>query len=187
MIWAMKDKMNGEYSCEGTGTFWEPGGMYNNIYSWDLNYEYKSSIKLHYVSSDIAESKNIWSYRKLRDYNSTTFFGSKGWISVGRGSAESDIPELQQAFDKFPREGNTAMIKEDGFKMGQLYVDVVKGTISEACPLDEAIMSDCVSHMGDIALRTGRKVTWNPVVGEVVGDPEANNIFIRENRKTYTT
>lgn len=187
MIWAMKDKMNGEYTCEGTGSFWEPGGIYNNIYSWDLNYEYKTGIKLHFVSSDIAEAKNIWSYRKVRDYNSTTFFGSKGWISAGRASAESDIPELQQEFDKFPREGNTQNIKEDGYKMGQLYVDVVKGTIPEACPLDEAILSDCISHMGDIAIRTGRKITWNPLVGEVVGDPEANKLFIRENRSPYTT
>ncbi|MGD9558389.1 MAG: hypothetical protein AB7V25_15290 [Mangrovibacterium sp.] len=70
--------------------------------------------------------------------------------------------------------------------MGQLYIDVVKGTVKETCPLDEAIMSDCVSHMGDIAIRTGRKITWNPIVGEVVGDPEANKLFVREMRKPYT-
>lgn len=41
--------------------------------------------------------------------------------------------------------------------------------------------------MGDIAIRTGRKIRWNPVAGEVVRDPEANKIFTRELRKPYTT
>jgi hypothetical protein len=46
--------------------------------------------------------------------------------------------------------------------MAQLFVDVVKGDIPEACPLDEAILSDCVSHMSNIAIRTGRKIKWDP-------------------------
>jgi predicted dehydrogenase len=185
MIWTMKDKMNGEYTCEGTGTIWEPGGIYNNIYSWDLNYEFNSGVKLHFMSTDITKEKDVWNYRKMKDYNSTTFFGSKGWISVGRGSAESNIPEIQQKLDAFknPKDGN---IKGDEYKMGQLYVDVVKGSIKETCPLDEAIMSDGISHMGDIAIRTGKKITWDPTIGEVAGDPEANKLFIRKNRSPYT-
>jgi hypothetical protein len=69
--------------------------------------------------------------------------------------------------------------------MGQMFVDVVKGSTPETCPLDEAILSDCVSHMGNIAIRTGRKITWNPLVGEVVGDAEANKLFSRDWRKPY--
>lgn len=184
MVWAIKEQLSGKYTCEGTGTFWEPGGMYNNIYSWDLNYEYESGVKLRFMSSDVVQNKDVWSYRKMKDSNTTTFFGAKGWISVGRTSAESNIPELQQKLDQFPKD-EKGWIKEDGWKMGQMYIDVVKGTIPETCPLDEAIMSDCVSHMGDIAIRTGRKITWNPLVGQVVDDPEANKIFNREARKPY--
>jgi len=185
MIWAMKDKMDGEYTCEGTGTFWEPGGIYDNICSWDLNYEYKSGVKLRFVSDDMAREKDVWNYRKLKDTNTTTFFGSKGWISVGRNSAESNIPEIQHKLDEFPKDAQGWII-EDGYKMGQLFIDVVKGTVKETCPLNEAILSDCVSHMGNIAIRTGRKITWNPVAGEVAGDQEANKLFFRESRKPYT-
>jgi len=55
-----------------------------------------------------------------------------------------------------------------------------------AHPLDEAIISDTISHMGDIAIRTGRKVTWDPIKGEVTGDHEANRQYIRELRSPYT-
>ena len=63
---------------------------------------------------------------------------------------------------------------------------MIKGKIGETNPLDEAILSDCVSHMGNIAIRTGRKITWDPVKGEVVNDNEANNWFVREMREPYT-
>jgi len=184
MIWALKDKMDGEYTCEGTGAYWEPGGLYNNILSWDLNYEYKSGIKLRFASTNIAQEKDIWHYRKKKDGNTTTFFGTKGWISVGRSSAESNIPEIQKKFDEFPKNKNGWIIG-DGYKTGQEFIDVVKGNIKETNPLDEAIISDCISHMGNIAIRTGGKINWDPVKGEVTNDPEANKWFVRDMREPY--
>jgi glucose-fructose oxidoreductase len=120
----------------------------------------------------------------LKDNNTTTFFGSKGWISVGRGSAESNIPGLQKKFDDFKRNENGWIIERHN--MGQQFIEVVQGKIAETCPLDEAILSDCISHMGNIAIRTGRKVTWDPVAGKVNNDPEANQWFIRNMREPFT-
>lgn len=185
MVWALKEKLTGEYSCEGSGKYWEPGGIYNNIVSWDVNLEYDSGLKVHFLSTDQAQEKNIWDYRKLKDGNTTTFFGSKGWISVGRGSAESNIPEIQKKFDDFAKNENGWIIG-DGYKMGQLFVDVVQGKIAETNPLNEAILSDCISHMGNMAIRTGRKITWDPVKGTVKNDDEANQWFVRKMRAPYT-
>jgi len=33
LVWILKDKVNGGYTSEGTGQFWAPGGLYNNIFS----------------------------------------------------------------------------------------------------------------------------------------------------------
>jgi predicted dehydrogenase len=183
MVWGIKDKVNGQYTCQGTGENWEPVGIYNNIVSWDVTCEYDSGLKLHFLSTDQVHNKNIWHYQKLKNYNATTFFGTKGWISLGRESAESDIPEIQKKFDGFKKNENGWII--DRHNMGQLFIDVVQGKIEETCPLDEAILSDCISHMGNIAIRTGRKITWNPEKGEVINDPEANKWFIRETRERY--
>ncbi len=185
MIWALADKMDGVYSCEGTGKFWAPGGMYDNILSWDLNYEYESGIKLRFVSTDVATAKDLLHYRKDKEGNGTTFYGSKGWISLSRSSTQSNIPEIDKKLNDFPKRENGGFIG-GGFAMGQMFVDVVTGKIKETCPLDEAIISDTISHMGDIAIRTNRKITWDPVKGEVVGDPEANRLYMREMREPYT-
>jgi len=39
--------------------------------------------------------------------------------------------------------------------------------------------------MGDITIRTGRKISWDPVKGEVIGDAEANKLYVREMRAPY--
>ena len=186
MIWALKDQMSGEYTCEGNGTFWEPGGIYNNIYSWDLNYEYKSGIKVRFMSTDVVQKEDVWYYRAAQEGNTTTFFGEKGWISVGRSSAESNVPEISAKFKEFPRNSENGRIINHGHLTGQEFIDEINGKIAETNPLDEAILSDCVSHMGNMAIRTGRKITWDPVQGKVLNDEEANQWFVREMRKPYT-
>lgn len=138
------------------------------------------------MSTDVVEAQNVWEYRKAKEGNTTTFFGSKGWISVGRHSAESNIPDLTNKFLEFPRDPENGRILNHGWKTGQEFVDVIQGKINETNPLDEAILSDCVSHMGNIAIRTGRKITWDPEIGKVVNDEEANSWFVRELREPYT-
>jgi predicted dehydrogenase len=185
MIWALKDKLSGKYTCEGTGKFWEPPGIYNNIRAWDVNCEYDSGIKLHFVDRDLAVESGIINYRRIKEGNGTTFYGTKGWISLSRSSAQSDIPAIDAKLNDFPKNENGG-IKSEGNTMGQYFVDVATGKIPETCPLDEAILSDCVSHMSNIAIRTGRKITWDPAKGEVVDDPEANKWFIRNMREPFT-
>jgi predicted dehydrogenase len=185
MIWALKDKLNGNYTCEGTGKYWEPGGIYNNIRAWDLNYVYDSGIQMHFFDTDFANENNLLHYRNLKEGNGTTFYGTKGWISLSRSSAQSNISDLDRQLNYFPQYEN-GWIRCEENTMGQLFVDVIKGNIPEVCPLDDAIISDCVSHIGNMAIRTGRKITWNPLKGELEDDQEATSWFIREMRKPYT-
>jgi predicted dehydrogenase len=184
LVWILKDKVSGSYSSEGTGQFWAPGGLYNNIFSWDVNCKYTNGLEVHFVSDDVAMN-GVLNHRERKETNGTTFYGSKGWISLSRSSTQSDIPEINQKLNNFPK-NNNGWIKSENNTMGKVFVDIIKGESKEICPLDEAIISDTISHMGDITIRTGRKITWDPVKGEVIGDPEANKLFIRKMRIHYT-
>lgn len=176
MVWGVKDQLSGKYSCEGIGEFWNEGGMYNNIMSWDLKLEYDSGVKVNFVSTDRLAEKDFLHYRKKKDGNGTTFYGSKGWISLSRGSAESNIPEIDAKL-------KAAHSGADSF--GQMFVDVIKGNIAETNPLDEAILSDTISHMGDMCIRSGQKITWDPKVGKVIDNEAANKWFKRDMRNPY--
>ncbi len=184
LVWAIKEKVDGTYSANGEGRFWSEGGMYDNIYSWDVSYSYLSGVDVHFLSTDRAE-KEMLNHRSVKEGNGTTFYGSKGWISLSRSSAESNIPELNKKLNAFPKNANGNILSEEN-TMGQMFLDVARGEIDETCPLDEAIISDTISHMGDIAIRSKREVTWDPVKGEVVDDEAANKLYIRKMRAPYS-
>ena len=183
LVWILKDKVNGNYSCEGTGQYWPAGGLYNNILSWDLTCQYQNGLELHFASSDVAGQKML-DHRTLKESNGTTFYGTKGWISLSRSSAQSDIPGINQKLNNFPK-NDRGWINSENNTMGRRFLAVARGKEAELCPLNEAIISDTISHMGDIAIRTGHKVTWDPKKGEVVNDAEANKLYIREMRSPY--
>lgn len=174
MVWALKDQVSGPYSCQGTGKFWNEGGIYDNIYAWDVHYEYENGLKVHFKNMD-EEPDEILAHRKEKEGNGTTFYGTKGWISLSRGTVESDIPEIQRKLNTLSRQNNT---------MGQAFLDVIHGKTEELCPLDEAIISDTISHMGDIAIRMKKEVRWDPVEGRV-NDPEGNSLYARTYRNPY--
>jgi len=183
LVWILKDQVAGVYTCEGTGQFWPAGGLYNNILSWDVICKYQNGLEVHFVSEDVALN-GVLNHRERKEGNGTTFYGSKGWISLSRSSAQSNIPEINQKLNDFPK-NSEGSIRSENNTMGKVFIDIIEGKSNELCPLDEAIISDSISHMGDIAIRTNRKVTWDPVRGEVVADPEANKLFIREMRSPY--
>jgi len=174
LVWALKDRVGGKYNCEGTGKFWSEGGIYDNIYSWDVRYQYKNGLEVHFVSLDVAGE--VLSHRDEKESNGTTFYGTKGWISLSRNSVQSDIPEIHQRLNNLSRENNS---------MAQVFLDIVHGKQQEICPLDEAIISDTISHMGDIAIRTKTQVTWNPRKGKVTNNREGNRLYVRNMRDPY--
>jgi len=176
MVWALKDEIEGKYTCEGGGGFWAAGGLYNNVNSWDLNYTFKQGTEMRFFSDDVAQEKDLLSYLDQKRGNGTTFFGTKGWISLSRGSAQSNIPEINTKLNE--------SLKNYTW-MGGVFMDIIKGNKEELCPLSDAIISDSLSHVGNMAVRTNRKIKWDTESGKVIGDEEANSLFIREMRKPY--
>ena len=174
MVWALKKQVDGAYSCEGTGKFWDEGGIYDNIYAWDVKYKYTNGLEVHFVNMD-DESNEIVANREVKETNGTTFYGTRGWISLSRDSVQSNIPEIHNKLIGLSRQNNT---------MGQAFLDVITGKSNEICPLDEAIISDTISHMGDIAIRMKKKVSWNPEKGKV-DDPDGNKLYQRQYRRPY--
>lgn len=183
MVWIVKDRVTGNYSCQGTGQYWPAGGLYDNILSWDVNLKYQNGFELHFTSTDVA-GKGMLDHRTSKESNGTTFYGTKGWISLSRSSAQSDIPEINQKLNNFPKNKNGGINSEKNM-MGKRFLSVVRGNEPELCPLDEAVISDTISHMSNIAIRTGRKITWDPKQGKVLEDTDANKLYVRDMRAPY--
>jgi hypothetical protein len=113
----------------------------------------------------------------------TTFVGTQGWIAAGR-SREKLAAE--------PKSLLSVKIKPDEIHLLQdnnHYANFINSVLTRRTPasnIDSAAQSDFISHLGDIAIRTGRKIKWDPVKETIVGDETAARMMHRSLREPWT-
>jgi predicted dehydrogenase len=175
-VWGAKKQMTDTFTITGSGSVFPDDLLFDTVNFWDLKLEYKNGLQVLFVSTNHAGDM----MKNLQYQNGTTFFGTKGWISLGRGSAASSISKLHE-------ELNLNVLGENRLH-GLNFIKAIKGEIKPLCPLDEAILSDSISHMGNILIRSGKdKIVWDAVNREIVNDPELKQQFFhRELREPYT-
>ena len=66
------------------------------------------------------------------------------------------------------------------------FIECVKSRQTTVAPVDDAVRSDLVSHISNIAIRVGREITWDPVKEEIIGDAEASRMLTRAHRDPWT-
>jgi hypothetical protein len=146
--------MTDTFTVTGAGSIFPDNPLFDTIQFWDLNIEYNNGLKVHFVSTNNANEM----MKNLKSADGTTFYGTKGWISLGRGAAASDIPKLHQ-------ELNIEVFGENN-RHGYNFVQSLKGEIAPFNPLDEAILSDCISHMGNMLIRSGKTKLYGMLLNE---------------------
>ena len=176
-VWGVKEKMKGISTHKGSGSLFPEGMLFDTIASWDVDIEYANELTMNFMSTDLAKpvvSKYLPNYAG----DGTAFFGEKGWISISRGQIASNIPEIH-------KELNIGVVGENG-KHGENFIKIIKGDIKEIAPLEDAILSDCISHMGNITIRSGNEVKWDAKKRRFPDTPELENqYFHRELRDPY--
>jgi len=175
-IWGAKEHMSDTGTFTGSGVLFPEDMLFDTINYWDIEIAYNNGLQVHFVSTNHAAQM----MEKLPDGNGTTFYGTKGWISLGRGAAAASIPELHE-------ELNVRVYGENNMH-GFNFIKAIRGETEEISPLDDAILSDCISHMGNILIRSGKeKITWDPVRREITDYPELTAMhFHRKPRAPYT-
>jgi len=66
------------------------------------------------------------------------------------------------------------------------FLDCVKSRRQPALNLELGHLVSTTAHLGNIALRTGRKIVWDAEQERIVGDPEADKLVVAEYRKPWS-
>ena len=66
------------------------------------------------------------------------------------------------------------------------WLDCIKSRQTPNADIEIGHRSATVCHLGNIARWTGRKLRWDPVKEEFIGDKDANKYLDRERRKPWT-
>ena len=131
--------------------------------------EFAGGIKTHFMSDDIAKPI-VGTYRKNWDGDGTTFFGPKGWVSLSRGGYAASNPEW------FREE-----LKEDAKRVPYqksyygAFVDAVRDHKPSIAPIGDAVRSDALSHLSDLAIQSGSEIVWDPKAYQIQSPAELNS------------
>jgi predicted dehydrogenase len=150
MVFGCDADLSGNIEVQGTGVI-PKEGLYDTVYNWDI----KGKL------GDVE-------FSFLPGSDSTRFIGTEGWIQVRRGGIEAEPASLLQT--KLDTQ-NLHLLQSA--RQDQNFIDSIKSRKPAISPVEHAVRSDVISLLCDIAVRTGRKITWDWKKAEIVGDPEA--------------
>jgi glucose-fructose oxidoreductase len=163
MIWGSDADQSGPIVVEGTGEI-PTEGLYNNVLNWDMRVQL-GDVKMTFKPGG----------------DSTKFIGPDGWVRVTRGGLDAEPKSLLSS-----KIGPNDVHLIETVSHAQNFIDAVKSRKPAVAPLDQAVRSDVISQLCDIAVRTGRKITWDPKTHRIVGDDEAAKMTHREMRAPWT-
>jgi len=106
------------------------------------------------------------------------FHGEKGVVKISRGICESDPEDLAiEALRRRPADFNDDHMKN--------WLDCIKSRQRPVADVEIGHRTATVCHLCNIARWTGRRLRWDPVKEEFIGDTEANQYLDRERRKPW--
>jgi predicted dehydrogenase len=104
-------------------------------------------------------------------------------LFVSRNGAEFKASDPKIIEEPLPKDA--IRLYESGNHMAN-FIDCVRTRKPTICPAEVGHRSVSVCHIGVIALRSGKRLKWDPVNEEFVGDEEANKWLSREMRKPWS-
>ena len=177
--WGLAADQSGPIRYQGTGKVPPKGSLWDSLESWDVQCEYASGVKMHFMGHRVAQPV-VKAYHPAWCDHGTTFFGSEGWINVNRRALYASSKALQTATIKPSEEHLTAAESH-----ARNFVDCIKSRKPTLSPLEAAIRSDTISHLSDLAIRLDRAIAWDPQTEQIMNDFEASQRLNRAVRAPW--
>ena len=161
--WDLQDAVPVE--IEGTGTI-PTEGLFTSITHWKVRGRYANGVEFKFIDGT----------------DMTIFYGTKGRVQVGRGRGKfkTDPPSLASS-----KIGPDEIHLPVSGHHGQNLLDAIKTRSQPVSNIVDAVRSDTISHLGDIAVRTGRRIKWDPAKEQIIGDEQASRMLMRSLRSPW--
>jgi predicted dehydrogenase len=181
--WGMDTELTGPVSVEAVAQFPKSG-------LWDVHGDFMSK----------AEYSNGITMLTSGGYpNGIRYEGTDGWIFVTRGdyrASPSDPIPAGQTSRALEASDPKILTSEIGPDEIHLYVstdqhgnwlDCIRSGKEPISPVEPGHRACTVCLITHIAMKLGRKLSWDPVTETFVNDPEANSYLARPQRAPYGT
>ena len=168
--WGLGMDDSGPVSIEGSAVY-NPDGWYETPDTTEIKYVYSNGVVLMCRQSPNATSRE----------QGTEFIGDKGSLFVYRGGITTNPGELLRSVELPKPTGSQANISHvDNF------FACVRSRQKPAADIGIGHRSATVCHLGNIAIRTKKKIVWDPQTETIVGDAEASQWLTKQYRKPWS-
>ena len=168
--WGLGMDDSGPVSVEGSGVY-HPDGWYETPDTTEIKYTYANGVTM--TCRQKLDTKNT--------DQGTEFIGDKGSLFVYRGGIVTNPKELLKDVEMPKIISSNANISHVNN-----FFDCVKSRKTPAADISIGHRSATVCHLGNIAIRTKKKITWDPKSETIVGDSEASKWLTKEYRKPWS-
>ena len=167
-LWGLGFDETGPFEIEGRGEYPPRDAVWNSATKYRVTARYAGG-----VTMEIAGGyEDVLSGAK--------WIGEDGWVWVNRGAIDAYPASLLKSETK-PNEIH--LPKSPGHYLE--FIQAVKSRARTLTPADVAIRSATPGWLGQIAMLTGRKIKWDPVREEILGDEGASQMLDRRMRAPY--
>jgi len=139
-------------------------GLFDTVVDWQLQGRYPNGARFEFTTGG----------------DSTTFVGTEGWVRITRGGNDAEPASLLNATIG-PEELH---LHRSGDHAGN-FIEAIKTHSQPVSPVDQAVQSDFISHLSDIAVRTGRRIKWDPEAETIMDDVQGARLMDRSLRAPY--
>jgi predicted dehydrogenase len=183
-----------EYSG-GKVTDW--GAHHNDIAQWALGADGTGPVAVEAVSSPVGTDPDAYSCPvdftitytyagntvlvcSAKGSNGVMFRGEDGWIFVDRKKIEASDPRLLET----PLPANATRLESSDDHILN-FIDCVRSRNKPICDASIGHRSATVCHLGNIAIRLGESLRWDPSAERFLGSDRANAMLSRPMRSPW--
>jgi len=164
--WGMGTEHTGPVAVKNARAMYADHPIYDTAVEYSFECEYENGVRM-IVSNELRSG--------------VTFIGSEGTVWVDRGRIESTPESLVEAEIK---EGEVHLYESRNHARN--FIDCVYSREEAIAPVETAHRSITIAHLGNIAMKLGRDLVWDPKKEMFVGDPEANGKLSRPYRAPWS-
>jgi predicted dehydrogenase len=163
--WGMGTENTGPVEIKNAKGEFARDGLYNTAKSFYFECIYKNGVKL------IISNKQR---------GGVTFEGTEGWVWADRGRHDANPKSLLESVIK-PDEIH--LYRSDNHAGN--FIDCVISRDEPVAPIETAHRSITIGHLGNIAMRLGRDLKWDPDTERFVDDEQADRMLSRTMRSPW--
>jgi len=164
--WGMGTEYTGPVEIEAQAEF-PRDGLWDVHGRFRIEYTYAHGVKL--ICADNKKNKQ-----------GVFFEGTEGWVYVRRGFIDAN-PKSVLSSTIGP--GEIHLYQSNNHKAN--FLECIKSRQETVAPVEIGHRSCTVCLLGDIAMRLGRKLKWDPKLERFVNDEEANRMLSRPMRSPW--